>query len=88
MAKELNETGGSGFALRRRRSPIEKPDGSFRLTQPQCVEQRPANSRVYDQAISAFKSRDRATGLRPDDSVDYAVVITELAEASLHGCNQ
>ena len=80
--KELNETGASGFAVGRRRSPIEK------LTQPQCVEQRPANPPVYDQAISAFKSRDGATGSWSDNSIDYAVIITELAKAPLHGCNQ
>src|SRR5215813_1537085 len=63
-------------------------DGSFRLTQPQSTEQRPANPPVYDQAISAFKSRDRAAGSWSDDSIDCAVVITELAEAPLHGCDQ
>jgi len=44
-------------------------------------------SAVYGQAVSAFKGRDRATGLRPDNSVDYAVVVTELAEGSLHRYN-
>ena len=69
--------------------PIEvQPHRLFRLTQPQSIEQRSANSRVYDQPISVFKSRDRATGLWPDDSVDYAVVIPELAKAPLHGSNQ
>jgi len=47
-SKELNETGGSRFALRRRRSPIEESDGWFRLTQPQSAEHRSANSPVYD----------------------------------------
>ena len=74
--------------MRDRRSPIENPDGSFRLTQPQCVEQRPADSPVYDQAISAFKRRDGATGLWADDSIDRAMVVPQLAEASLHSCNQ
>src|SRR5438093_5987821 len=67
---------------------LKKPDGSFRLTQSQCVDQRPANPPVYDQAISAFKSRDGATGSWSDDSIDYAVVITELAKAPLYGHNQ
>jgi hypothetical protein len=80
--------GASAFALPRRRSPIEKPDGSVRLAQPQCVEQRPANPPVYDQAISAFKSRDGATGSRSHDSIDYAMVIAELTKAPLHGGNQ
>src|SRR5262249_26233992 len=59
-----------------------------RLTQPQCVEQRPANPPVYDQPISAFKSRDGATGSRSDDSIDHAVIITEFPKATLHGCDQ
>ena len=88
MAKELNETCGSRSAVRGRRSPIEKSDGSFRLTQPQCVEQRPANPPIYNQAISAFKSRDRATGLRSDDSIDCAMVVPELVKALLHSGNQ
>ena len=81
-------TGGSGFALPRRRSLIEQPDDSFRLAQPQPVEQRPANPPVYDQAISAFKSRDGATGSWSSDSIDYAVVIAELRKALLHGSDQ
>jgi hypothetical protein len=81
-------TGGSGFALPRRRSPIEKPDGSFRLTQPHSVEQRSANPPVYDQAISAFKRRDGATGSWSGDSIDYAMVIAELPKAPLHGSDQ
>src|SRR5215510_2272873 len=63
---------------------FQEPDGSFRLTQPQSVEQRPANPPVYDQAISAFKSRDGATGSWSDCSVDYTVVVTKLAKAPLH----
>jgi hypothetical protein len=35
----------------------------FGLSQIQSIEQRSANSRVYDQPISVFKSRDRVTGL-------------------------
>ena len=88
VAKELNETSGSRFALRRRRSPTEKPDGSFKLTQPQSGEQGPANSPVYDQAISTFKSGDRVTRSRSDDAIDYAMIITELAEPPLYGRNQ
>ncbi len=73
--------------MRGRRSAIEKRDDSFRLIQPQCVEQRPANSPVYDQVISAFKNRAGATGLWSDDTIDYAVVIPQMAKALLHGGN-
>ena len=41
----------------------------FRLAQPQSIDQRSADPPVHGQAISAFKSRDGAAGLR---SIDYA----------------
>ena len=82
-SKRIKLTGDSGFLLRRRRSPIEKHEGLFRLTQPQCVEQRSANPPVHGQAISAFKRRDRRTRAGSDNAIDYAVVITELAKAPL-----
>jgi len=63
-------------------------DGSFRLTQPQSAKQRPANPPVYDQAISAFKSCNGATRPRSHDSIDYAMIITELAKLPLHGGDQ
>src|SRR5439155_16949446 len=59
-----------------------------RLAQPQRVEQQSANPSVYDQPISAFKSRDGVTCSWPDDSIDHAVIITEFPKATLHGCDQ
>jgi hypothetical protein len=63
------------------------PDYLLCLSQPQTVEQGSANSPVHGQAISAFKSRDGAAGLRSDNSIDYAAVITELGKTPLHSCN-
>ena len=68
------------LVMRRHRSKIL-------LSYPQSIEERPVNRPVHGHAISAFKSRDGAAGLGPDNSVDYAVVVTELAKTLLHRCN-
>jgi hypothetical protein len=57
------------------------------LSYAQRVEQRSANRSVHRQAISAFKSRNGTAGLRSNNSVDYAAIVTELAKAPLHSCN-
>jgi hypothetical protein len=67
--------------------PVEYMIILFRLSQPQTVEQGSANRSVHGQAISTFKSRNGAPSLWSNNSIDYAVVITELAKTPLHSCN-
>jgi len=84
--RKKTDGGSANFALPRRRSNVQ-PHRLFALSQTQSVEQQSANSRVYDQAISAFKSRNGATGPWSDDSIDCAMVIPELPKATLHSGN-
>src|SRR5262245_20791602 len=63
-------------------------DTRFKSGQTHSIEKSRGDHTIHNHPLAALKSGDRCPSLWPNDSINYALIVAELTQATLHSCNR